>query len=154
MLVESCWFCIANPKVEKHLICSIGSTLYMASAKGPVVPESSKGVPGLGHVLLIPITHYTTFNSIPAEEHQAVTQEVKKYIQGLRQLFNQYDCDLVSFEMSRGRAKLSHAHIQIVPIPKSKSASLASVAQKQADAQGFKLVDKPPVRKMMGGLVF
>jgi hypothetical protein len=43
-----CWFCLANPKVEKHLIIAIGNHSYLALPKGGLVPE---------HVLILPIGH-------------------------------------------------------------------------------------------------
>ncbi len=43
-----CWFCLGSPKVEKHLVVSIGKKMYLAVAKGPVCD---------GHVLIIPINH-------------------------------------------------------------------------------------------------
>lgn len=31
---SKCWFCLASPSVEKHLIIAVGSTAYLALAKG------------------------------------------------------------------------------------------------------------------------
>lgn len=31
---NKCWFCLASPSVEKHLIIAVGNTTYLASAKG------------------------------------------------------------------------------------------------------------------------
>lgn len=31
---EKCWFCLASPSVEKHLIITVGDHCYMALAKG------------------------------------------------------------------------------------------------------------------------
>lgn len=44
-----CWFCLASPDVEKHLIISIGDFCYLALPKGGLVPE---------HCLIIPIEHH------------------------------------------------------------------------------------------------
>jgi hypothetical protein len=51
-----CWFCLSSPKVEKHLVVSIGDEVYLALAKGPLVPE---------HVLILPITHYGSASVMP-----------------------------------------------------------------------------------------
>ena len=33
---ESCWFCLDNPQVEKHLVLDIGAEMYLAMPKGPI----------------------------------------------------------------------------------------------------------------------
>lgn len=143
-LVDSCWFCLANPKVEKHLIVSIGNEMYMTLAKGPVVNESH--VPGKGHLLLIPITHYPTFGKIPAETQMDLVTELEKYKSSIRRLFDQYDQDMVLFEVSRESVHgLAHAHIQVVPVPKAKSDQVEKVAREQAALAGIDFVDQIPV---------
>lgn len=31
---SKCWFCLASPSVEKHLVITVGETTYLALAKG------------------------------------------------------------------------------------------------------------------------
>ena len=45
---RDCWFCIDNPKIEKHLIIKQGKDFYSALPKGPVCDE---------HFLIIPNKH-------------------------------------------------------------------------------------------------
>lgn len=45
---RDCWFCIDNPKIEKHLIIKLGKHFYSALPKGPVCDE---------HFLIIPNKH-------------------------------------------------------------------------------------------------
>jgi hypothetical protein len=33
---SGCWFCLSNPKVEKHLVISVAEESYLALAKGPI----------------------------------------------------------------------------------------------------------------------
>lgn len=144
--LDSCWFCLSNPKVEKHLIVSIGSEMYVTLAKGPVVTSKDSQVPGLGHLLMIPITHYPTFGKIPMETQIEVVAELEKYKSAIRRLFDQYGQDIVIFEVSRESFKgLSHAHIQIVPVPKSKSDLVEKIAREKAAADGMDLIDRIPV---------
>lgn len=146
--MDSCWFCLANPKVEKHLIVSIGTELYATLAKGPVISPNDKDckVPGLGHILLIPITHYPTFGKIPMEAQIEVVAELEKYKSAIRRLFDQYDQDMVLFEVSRESFRgMAHAHIQVVPIPKSKSDQVEKVAREQAALAGIDFIDQVPV---------
>lgn len=34
---SKCWFCLASPSVEKHLIITVGNSTYLALAKGTFV---------------------------------------------------------------------------------------------------------------------
>jgi RNA recognition motif-containing protein len=45
---RDCWFCIDNPKIEKHLIIKQAKNFYSALPKGPVCDE---------HFLIIPNKH-------------------------------------------------------------------------------------------------
>ena len=143
--MESCWFCLANPKLEKHLIASIGNEIYATLAKGPVVSSADKlGVPGGGHVILVPVTHYPTFDKVPVETRVEVVAEIEKYKKALRELFDEHGQDMLVFELSR-QTFYGHAHIQVVPIPKDRSSTIEEVAQQAAQEQGFQLVDQLPV---------
>ncbi|KAG2230013.1 hypothetical protein INT48_003059, partial [Thamnidium elegans] len=145
--LDSCWFCLANPKVEKHLIVSIGTEIYVTLAKGPIISSKDADckVPGLGHILLIPITHYPTFGKIPLDAQIEVVAELEKYKSALRRMFDQYDQDLVLFEVSRESFRgLAHAHIQIVPVPKSKSDQIEKIAREQAQLAGMDFIDQIP----------
>jgi diadenosine tetraphosphate (Ap4A) HIT family hydrolase len=160
LLVDSCWFCLANPKLEKHLIVSIGTELYATLAKGPIVNQNQ--VPGGGHLLLLPITHYPTFGKIPAESQMDVVTELEKYKSSIRRMFDLYDQDMVLFEVSRESMHgMAHAHIQVVPVPKSKSDQVEQVARDQAALAGIDFIDQIPVsfrysiiivRKILKGL--
>ncbi|KAI7885473.1 CwfJ C-terminus 1-domain-containing protein-like protein [Mucor mucedo] len=145
--LDSCWFCLANPKVEKHLIVSIGSEIYATLAKGPVISstDAESKVPGLGHLLLIPITHYPTFGKIPMETQIEVVAELEKYKSAIRRMFEKYDQDVVLFEVSRESINgLSHAHIQVVPVPKSKSDQVEKVAREQCALNNMDLIEQVP----------
>lgn len=142
--VSACWFCLANPKVEKHLVVSVGDELYLSLAKGPVVEDNS--IPGKGHALIIPINHFPTFGKIPPEVQPDVIGELKKYKQALQKFYDQYNQDMVVFEVSRDSVKgLSHALIQVVPIPKAKSDSVEKVARELGEAAGMQFTDQIPV---------
>ena len=67
---RACWFCLATPEVEKHLIVSIAGATYVATAKGSVVPQ---------HVLVIPVDHVNCMASLGSEAET----EVKKYLKSL-----------------------------------------------------------------------
>lgn len=147
--VDSCWFCLSNPKVEKHLVASIGNELYVALAKGPLFSSKDEDckVPGSGHALIIPITHYPTFGKIPLESQVEVVAELEKYKSAFRKMFEQHNHSLLSFEISRESFRgMSHAHIQIVAIPNSKCDIVEQVAREQGEMLGMDFIDQVPVR--------
>lgn len=73
----------------KHLIVAVGGECYLTFPKGQLVPTRSaeqhenRGifkVPGGGHVLIVPIAHVATFESIPGELRASVIAECNRYI--------------------------------------------------------------------------
>lgn len=66
---------------------AIGGECYLTLPKGQLIPthdvEKYKGkgieipgIPGGGHVLIVPIAHFATLSSIPDELRDSVIQEV------------------------------------------------------------------------------
>ncbi|KAF9454609.1 hypothetical protein P691DRAFT_786180 [Macrolepiota fuliginosa MF-IS2] len=109
-----------NPR--KHLIVSIGSEVYVTLPKGQIIPTQSSAdrvnVPGGGHVLIVPITHYPTYTTIPSDLAPPIIEETGKYKSALRAFFAKHSCSIVMFEVGRLSAKGGHAHVQAVPIPR------------------------------------
>eukprot|EP00743_Colponemidia_sp_Colp-15_P006571 GILK01007080.1.p1 GENE.GILK01007080.1~~GILK01007080.1.p1 ORF type:complete len:636 (-),score=121.89 GILK01007080.1:14-1921(-) len=116
-----CWFCLSNPKVEKHLIVSIGENIYVALAKGGIVPQ---------HVLLLPITHYPSYLAVPDD----VAKEIEQYKDALRSFFASQNQEVVIFERNvpMSNSSAMHMNIQVVPIPKE----AASEARPTAESMG------------------
>ena len=67
---------------RKHLIVSIGSECYVTLPKGQIIPTHSEDytaqVPGGGHVLIVPITHYPTFSTIPSDIAKPIIDETER----------------------------------------------------------------------------
>ncbi|KAH9818714.1 CwfJ C-terminus 1-domain-containing protein-like protein [Melampsora americana] len=118
---STCWFCLSNPQVTKHLIASIGSETYLSLPKGPLPdPDSKDGVPGGGHVLIIPIAHYPSLLALPHEFSRSIQNEIRSYQSALRTFYSKYDCELVSFEICKLMgigSRQGHGHLQVCPIP-------------------------------------
>lgn len=70
-----CWFCLANPQVEKHMIVDIGDLLYTAVPKGGLVPQ---------HLLLVPIAHVPSL----AYANSDTRREARLTIEKLRSAFH------------------------------------------------------------------
>lgn len=112
---------------RKHLIVSIGTEVYVTLPKGQLPPTDSNttsptSVPGGGHCLIIPVSHYPTFSAIPNALTSSVLSELDTYKLALGKLYAQYGAVPVFFEISRntGRGAGGHAHVQVVPVPESK----------------------------------
>jgi len=118
---DECWFCLSNPNLAKHLIVAIGSECYLTLPKGQIIPTQSAAdhvaVPGGGHVLIVPITHYPTFSTIPNDLAGPIIEETEKQKVALRAMYAKYGSAMVSFEVGRLSAKGGHAHVQAVPVP-------------------------------------
>ncbi len=69
---------------RKHLIVSIGTECYVTLPKGQIIPTQSAAdhvdIPGGGHVLIVPITHYPTFNTIPHDLAVPIIEETERCV--------------------------------------------------------------------------
>ncbi|KAH9928175.1 nuclear protein [Fomitopsis serialis] len=99
---DECWFCLSNPNLAKHLIVSIGTECYGTWRR---------------HVLIVPITHYPTYSSIPPDLAPPIVRETDRYKDALRAFYAKHSAAVVSFEVGRLTAKGGHAHVQVVPVP-------------------------------------
>jgi diadenosine tetraphosphate (Ap4A) HIT family hydrolase len=96
---SSCWFCLSSPDVESHLVISIGDGYYCALAKGPLVPE---------HVLVIPVEHFPTTITMPAEPEA----ELRRYKNALGKYFEKQGKTAVYFEWVSQQSR--HANLQVM----------------------------------------
>lgn len=120
---SKCWFCLASPSVEKHLVINVGDATYLALAKGGLVDE---------HLLICPIEHYQSTLSLPGN----VIQELNQYKNALKQFYGRNDNVPVFFERNY---KTSHMQLQAVPIPKAAVRELKEIFLEEAEGNGLKL---------------
>ncbi|CDZ96519.1 Uncharacterized conserved protein [Phaffia rhodozyma] len=154
-----CWFCLSNPKVTKHLIVSIGTETYVTLPKGQLPPTASATkmvqnkvtglpempagseqpglVPGGGHVLIIPISHYPTVLSIPKEDAVGIESEIEKTKAALAKCYKVYNSVPVVFEVGRSGGRGGHAHLQIVPVPLTAVSQIESVFREEGAKLGI-----------------
>ncbi|KFW73282.1 CWF19-like 1, partial [Pygoscelis adeliae] len=97
-----CWFCLASPEVEKHLVVSIGTHCYLALAKGGLLPD---------HVLILPIGHYQSVVDLSSE----VVEEVTKYKTALKEFFRSKG-KMVCFVFSSFHGNIVFS-LQVIPVP-------------------------------------
>lgn len=98
---SKCWFCLASPQVEKHLVISVGDYSYLALAKGGVVDD---------HLLILPIEHFQSTLTLPDN----ALEEIGKFKEALMKYFKDNDKVPIFFERN---FKTSHCQINVVPIP-------------------------------------
>lgn len=116
---DSCFFCLSNPKVEKHMIVSIGESAYVTTAKGPL-PKPTREIPFPCHGIIIPIEHVATLRGLgPSLVEHPSYQEMDRFRSAAANAVARTYPDhvLVSFEINR--ADNVHLHIQFLPLHKS-----------------------------------
>ena len=134
---------------RKHLLVSIGSECYVTLPKGQIIPtgnhaspEISK-VPGGGHVLIIPITHYPTLSSMPPDIAIPIVGEMEQYKSAIRAMYAKYGCGAVIFEVGILSGKGGHAHVQAVPVPLSKKDRIAATLVSEGGLMGITFEEDP-----------
>lgn len=120
-----CWFCLASPTCETHLIIGVFNQWYATMPKGPVHP---------GHILLVPVTH--THQGAWIGETAEWTELVEKLQTHALQT---YDMDLFVFERAMETKGGYHTHVQCVPIPKDCTSTLRATMMAHSKACGFNL---------------
>ncbi|XP_036373805.1 CWF19-like protein 1 isoform X2 [Megalops cyprinoides] len=124
-----CWFCLASPEVEKHLVISIGTHCYMALAKGCLTPD---------HVLLLPIGHYQSVVDLAAE----VVEELERYKAAVRDFYKSRGRRCVLFERNY---RSQHLQLQVVPVPVDRCSTddIKEAFMVQAQEQQMELLEIP-----------
>ncbi|KAL5511306.1 hypothetical protein ACEPAH_4522 [Sanghuangporus vaninii] len=148
---NECWFCLSNPSVAKHLLVSIGSECYLTLPKGQIIPTGSHSspdsdiskVPGGGHVLIVPITHYPTLSSMPPDLSIPIVAEIEQYKSALRAMYAKHHCPAVSFEVGILSGRGGHAHVQVVPVPNSRCSRIEQAFVSEGGLAGITFEEDP-----------
>nr|XP_060613883.1 CWF19-like protein 1 [Anolis sagrei ordinatus] len=125
----ACWFCLASPQVEKHLVVSIGSQCYLALAKGALCAD---------HVLILPIGHCQSVVELPGD----VVEEVEQYKAALRRFFGARGKRCVVYERN---FRSQHLQLQVIPVPKQRCSAedIKEAFLSQAEEQHIELMEIP-----------
>ncbi|XP_065207734.1 CWF19-like protein 1 [Planococcus citri] len=129
---DDCWFCLASPKFEKHLVVSIGEESYLTLAKGGLVAD---------HVMILPIAHYRVYSEMP---------------KSLRDEIEQFKKSLTLYCKSRGKVpvffdrnfKTPHYQMQVIPIPSKLTAAARDLFMDLAEEKGLSLTEVPSTAKL------
>ena len=116
---EDCFFCLSNPNIATHLVTSIGEDSYVTTAKGPLTTDTT--YPTLdfpAHMLIIPLSHSSTFSSIsPQESRDSTYNEMTRYRRALQDMLAvKADGKLGAITWELSRADGIHIHWQFLPV--------------------------------------
>jgi len=123
-----CWFCFANPNVEKHLIVSASAHAYVALAKG--------GIDRL-HCMVLPTKHLPCFAQAPDDVQAAIHENVAK----VSALFREADMDYALFErwIPMRNTQANHMQLHVVPVPQSRSSAARETLEESVKKAGLTL---------------
>ncbi|GMM33954.1 Drn1 protein [Saccharomycopsis crataegensis] len=116
---DNCFFCLGNPKVEAHMVISVGSSCYLAAAKGPLTkPHKFKNKPISGHTIIIPINH---ISSVPPllrfgnDKGDEIILDMEKFGDSLQKFYaTSFEMGICKFEINTLNSV--HYHQQVIPI--------------------------------------
>lgn len=116
-----CWFCLASPTCEAHLVASVANDLYLTLPKGSLCE---------GHVLAIPVPHGGNHAQLSETGHE----ELLAYKQALAKCFftGYSGAGMVVFERYADTRGTYHMHQQIVPV----SGNMIGAAKKAFERSG------------------
>lgn len=115
----SCFFCLSNPKIEAHMIISVGTSTYLTIAKGPLTkPNLYANKPIAGHAIVIPIDHLSRVDPLQRFDlltEDAVLKEALRFCSSLKRFYlASFEMGLCTYEINTNKS--IHYHRQVFPI--------------------------------------
>lgn len=139
---KDCWFCLASPTCEKHLIVTVYNSCYITMPKGAVNQH---------HTLIVPVNHSTPEGE-GKDSHKrilgafldpspGVEDEVRQALSQLRRhASGVLGKDLFVFERAIPTRGGYHAHINCIPVERGLGPKLQSIMMAMATrGDGFDL---------------
>jgi CWF19-like protein 1 len=137
---DRCFFCLSNPNLSLHMVCSVGDDSYLATAKGPLATPTTFAEHGLnfpGHFIITPQAHTAQLahaaESYSVEDGRKTYNEMVRYKEALQAMVAKtsgHKLGAVTWEISRARN--IHSHWQFHPVP-------ADMVYKGVVEAGFKV---------------
>ncbi|TYZ62268.1 hypothetical protein PybrP1_010236 [[Pythium] brassicae (nom. inval.)] len=115
-----CWFCLATPSVERHLIVSIGQEAYLAMPKGAINGD---------HLLIVPIAHEPATTTLSA----ATWAEIERFKRALRDLFWAQGKEMLVLDRNVQTIGAAHCHLQVVGVPRVQAAAARQVFESESE---------------------
>ncbi|EHA53148.1 cwfJ domain-containing protein [Pyricularia oryzae 70-15] len=141
---DRCFFCLSNPNLPTHMVCTIGEDAYIATAKGPLPSAQTFQEQGLNfpaHMIIVPLTHAPTLTTKHMGPEAEVTfKECTRFRESLQAMvssLSKHKLGTVSWEISRERG--IHPHWQVMPISTDMIKKGLVEAAFQVEAENTKL---------------
>jgi len=113
-----CWFCLASPTCEKHLIVSVRNSCYVAMPKGPLNEH---------HILVVPVEHDDEEHGIGAFTGSS-SEEVVEIVKDCRNFTRStLSKELFVFERAFQTKGGYHSHVQCIPVDSTAAKNLHSI---------------------------
>ena len=122
-----CWFCLASPSCEKHLIVAVHEDCYIAMPKGAINDF---------HALIVPIDHKhqgALVDSKLSPEIEEIKTKLRLHAQKALQK------DMFVFERCIQTKGGYHTHIQCIPVDEGSGPAIQSKMMEMALQANFKL---------------
>ncbi|KAH8179934.1 hypothetical protein LIA77_01453 [Sarocladium implicatum] len=144
---DRCFFCLSNPNVSEHMICSIGEEAYITTAKGPLTEPTTFSDQGLtfpGQFIIIPLPHSPTLRTIggpndPDNDPARTFGEMSRFRESLQAMIaskSNHKLGAVTYEISRDRNV--HLIWQLHAFPADKIRSGVAEAAFRVEAENLK----------------
>ncbi|RLN90302.1 hypothetical protein BBJ28_00021487 [Nothophytophthora sp. Chile5] len=117
---SECWFCLATPTLERHLIVSIGQEAYLAMPKGAISAD---------HLLIVPIAHEATTLALSND----TWREIERFKGALRRYFASQDKELLVIDRNVATLGATHCHLQVFGVPKAKAAAARRIFEVEGE---------------------
>lgn len=140
-----CWFCLANPSFERHLIVSVEDTasVYTSLAKGQITD---------GHILVCPVTHFGCY----AQADENVRRKCDNTVSEMKDFYNSRSQDTVIYErwIPLSATAANHMQIHLIPVSRDICVDWKAILKDKGKQSGveFQKVDshEEVVEKMKG----
>ncbi|KAL2183874.1 hypothetical protein L209DRAFT_468980 [Thermothelomyces heterothallicus CBS 203.75] len=121
---DRCFFCLSNPNLPTHMVCSVGEDTYLATAKGPLPAADTfreQGIGFPGHFIITPLTHAPSLSAAAMSDEQEARRtfaEMARFRDALQNMVadaSRRQLGAVTWEINRARN--IHVHWQFLPVP-------------------------------------
>ncbi len=141
-LRTDCWFCIASPTCEKHLILAIKECCYVTMPKGAISPF---------HCLIVPIEHKSQgmllYDENTLEEVEVFKEQLRRHAK------EELGQRLFIFERAIQTKGGYHTHIQCIPLEQEQVNRLYNNLMVMSKEAGFELKELKASESVMPEII-
>ena len=123
---KDCWFCLASPTCEKHLIVSVARETYLCLPKGGI---------SAGHLLIVPIAHHDSMSVAP----DSIVEESERYKRALKKFFASHnEKTLIVERCVTTQGPQHHTYIEVIPMPSDRMGMVGKAFENESERCGIK----------------